>query len=207
MGWRLAESLKVLLAEANAACPTRRKGYDGTIGDAAHAARASRHNPNNYGVVCALDLTHDPERGMDTYDLFHFLRLHPHPDLAYVISNRRVARRNHLWAVEEYHGSSAHDRHIHIAVGGGNDSEPTQPYDDTDSWRLSEWRDDMTEEQVEQIVKRVLAEQTEQVFDPSAISTAQNALVKAGIISKPRTAGKVPSWGLVALALSRALKK
>ncbi len=161
MAWTRAKSLAVLLAEANAVAPHRSKAWDGTIGDSAHAARASRHNPNAAGVVTALDITHDPAHGMDTYALFDYLREHPHPDLYYVISNRRVARRADGWTVKRYTGSSPHDHHIHVAVGTGPDRQPGPPYDDTDSWGLREWKqggDDMNAEQDKMLRQLVLSE-------------------------------------------------
>ena len=60
MSWRVARSLDDLLAEVNKVAPGRKKGRDGTIGDQAHASRASRHNPNKAGVVTARDVTNDP---------------------------------------------------------------------------------------------------------------------------------------------------
>ncbi len=153
MTWRTALSLQQLFREANQVAPSRNKGYDGSIGDASHRARVSRHNPNAQGVVTAIDITHDPAHGMDTYALFDFLRTHPHPDLCYVISNRRVAKRASGWVVKAYTGSNAHDHHIHVAVGTGTDANPTPPYDDTDSWGLAAWKgeDDMTNEQAKQL--------------------------------------------------------
>ena len=137
-GWRLARSLQVLRNECNAKAPNRNKSSDGTIGNASHAARPSRHNPNNNRVVCAMDITHDPAHGMDTYAMFDYLRTHPHPDLEYVISNRRIASRTKGWTVRPYGGASPHSRHIHIAVGRGPESEPREPYDDTNAWGISE---------------------------------------------------------------------
>src|SRR4051794_9209283 len=60
MAFRLAKALETLRSQVNAAHPTRRKASDGWIGDTAHSARKSDHNPNSAGVVCALDMTHDP---------------------------------------------------------------------------------------------------------------------------------------------------
>ena len=62
MAWRLARSLETLRAQINALSPNRSKASDGTIGDAAHSARTSDHNPDGGGVVRALDLTHDVGR-------------------------------------------------------------------------------------------------------------------------------------------------
>ena len=72
MSYRIAKSLGLLAATVNAAAPNRSKASDGWIGDASHAARKSDHNPNRTpgdgipdGVVCALDITHDPANGCD----------------------------------------------------------------------------------------------------------------------------------------------
>jgi hypothetical protein len=194
MTWRVAKSLSVLLSEANAVAPNRSKTYDGTIGDAAHAARASRHNPNSAGVVTALDITHDPKHGMDTYALFDYLRAHPHKDLAYVISNRRFAARTSNWEVRPYTGVSPHDCHIHVAVGVGSDSDPRMPYDDTDSWGLQEWKGDQMP--------------IDTVSDPLA-KAAVDKLVAAGIITKPEAHiwTDAASVGLLWVVIARLLEK
>ena len=64
--WYLAPSLNVLRGEIDAAHPHRQKKMDGTIGDAAHAARDSDHNPNARGSVNAIDVD---EIGIDALAL------------------------------------------------------------------------------------------------------------------------------------------
>ena len=132
--WRLAKSLEVLRDEVNSMAPNRSKASDGTIGDPAHVARASRHNPNDAGVVCAIDITHDPANGCDIHALARSLVTNPHPNLEYVISNGEVAKRRTGFVWEAYTGSNKHNKHVHFAVGVGKDAEPGQPYDDTTSW-------------------------------------------------------------------------
>ena len=177
---RLAKSLEVLRDECNAYAPNRSKAMDGWIGDSAHAARPSRHNPNNFGVVCALDITHDPAGGMDVHALARRLVKHPHPDLTYVISNRQVARRSNGWVWQTYTGSSPHDKHAHFAVGLGPDSEPTPPYDDVTPWGVApEMEEDMNDVQAKQL------EELRTVIAPkqSYVSAITNALLigdKAG---------------------------
>ena len=152
MAWRLAKSLAVLRLECNTYAPNRDKTNDGTIGDAAHASRASAHNPNNAGVVCALDITHDPTDGMDVHALARRLAKNPHPCLSYIVSNREIctwASGFKIW--RKYGGSSPHIAHAHFRVGRGPDSEPTPPYDDTTAWGVAPKpapeENDMTEEQ------------------------------------------------------------
>lgn len=141
MAWRLARSLGTLRDEVDRMAPRRSRASDGTLGDAAHAARPSRHNPNNAGVVCALDVTHDPGGGMDVHTLAIQLATQArlqrtNPDLEYIVSNRRIASRTNNWAWRSYVGDP-HTNHAHFAVGRGPDGEPRPPYDDTDPWNVA----------------------------------------------------------------------
>ena len=161
---RLARSLETLRSEVNAWAPRRSKVSDGWIGDAAHRSRPSRHNENRYGVVTALDLTHDPRGGCDIHALARRLVRNPHPELEYVISNGQVAKRRNGFRWERYTGSNAHTLHAHFAVGRGPDSDPLPPYDSPQPWGVSPaltGDDDMTPEQAKQLgAVHALATQT-----------------------------------------------
>lgn len=135
MSWRLASSLTTLRNQVNAAYPNRSKVSDGTIGDAAHASSASDHNVNRNGVVCALDLTHDPANGFDAHALAEHLRVNRHPNLRYVISNARIAGYWNNWQWEK---SSGHYQHCHISVGTHNvsDGQTYDNYDSTQAWDI-----------------------------------------------------------------------
>lgn len=133
---RLAKSLVTLRNEINALAPNRSKVSDGWIGDAAHRSRASRHNPNRYGVVTALDITNDPANGCPIHEIADRVRRNPHPQLRYLISNGRIASRP-SWTWRTYRGSNRHDRHVHFAVGVGPDSNPQPPYDSTRPWGVA----------------------------------------------------------------------
>jgi len=137
MGWRLARSLEVLRAEVDAIAPSRSRASDGTIGDTAHASRPSDHNPNSAGVVCALDLTHDPGKGADMSRIAEHIRTRRHPALKYVIFDRRIASASSGWAWRTYTGSNPHARHMHVSVGVGPDGRSTGPYDDASPWGLA----------------------------------------------------------------------
>jgi hypothetical protein len=142
MAWRLAMSLETLRSEVNEMAPHRSKRSDGTLGDPAHASRASRHNPNRYDVVTALDLTHDPTAGCDIHGLARGVARDPHPELEYIISDGEVAKRRNGFRWERYYGDNQHRLHAHFAVGRGPDSDPMPPYDSTVSWFQQE-ADDM----------------------------------------------------------------
>lgn len=141
-GWRGAKSLVMLYGQVVTAYPSRSKtGDDAMIGDAAHAARTSDHNPNAAGVVCALDLTHDPAGGFDSYAFADMLLANRDERIKYIISNRRIGygprspshgqQPGTMWRWEPYSGDNPHTEHIHISVGDANF------YDKGDPWNIS----------------------------------------------------------------------
>lgn len=126
MTWRLAKSLETLRSQVNALSPNRSKVSDGTIGDTAHSSRTSDHNPNDAGVVCAIDITHDPAHGIDGNQLAEAVKNDPRTK--YIIWNRKIWNASVAKAWRPYTGSNPHDKHVHISVGGN--------YDLTTPWLL-----------------------------------------------------------------------
>ena len=134
MSWRLAKSLEALRLQIDAASPRRSKASDGSIGDAAHASRASDHNPwvkdGKTGVVTAIDITHDPRNGVDGDSIAAALKGSRDKRIKYVIWNKRI------WNPEKgpdwrpYTGSNPHDKHIHISV-----AVDKPRYDDPRPWQ------------------------------------------------------------------------
>lgn len=121
MAWRLAKGLATLRQQINDAYPLRSTGSDGTKGDPAHASRKSDHNPDSRGIVHALDLTHDPRHGFDSYRFAEWLRERKDPRIDYVISNGRIFAGDagpSPWRWREYTGVNPHDHHIHISIRG-----------------------------------------------------------------------------------------
>lgn len=92
--WRVAKSLLALRSQVDARWPTRRTDSDGTIGDAAHQARDSDHNPwvkdGLTGVVTAIDITHDPASGCSAEMIVQALVQSRDPRIKYIIWNRRI---------------------------------------------------------------------------------------------------------------------
>lgn len=125
--WRNSKATARLLAQVNAAYPKRDKSSDGTIGDSAHAARHSDHNPNPRGVVCALDITDDPKHGCDVWAIAQ--RIKSDPRCHYVIHDRKIATNGGPW--RPYSGTSPHTAHLHVSV-----YQNPRLYDDDSDWRV-----------------------------------------------------------------------
>jgi hypothetical protein len=129
--WRVAKSLRKLLAQVNAKFPGRKKDSDGTIGDERHCGASggsSDHCPNvvdgGVGVVTAMDITHDPAHGLDAGAVADKLRLSHDPRIKYIISNSRIANFQSLdgqppFAWRPYTGANPHNKHFHISVKPG----------------------------------------------------------------------------------------
>ena len=109
--WHLAPSLAQLRREINTRWPSRDKTSDGTIGDAAHSARASDHNPNSRGSVNAIDTDED---GIDARGLVALLIADPR--VYYVIYEGRIWQRKHGFVPRPYTGINAHRKHVHVSI-------------------------------------------------------------------------------------------
>jgi len=134
--WRVAKSLVTLLGQVNELCPNRHKDWDGTIGDEKHQQSKSDHNPDSHRVVCAMDITHDPQNGFDSYKFADFLKSKHDRRIQYLISNGRIWNRDvHPETWRPYTGASPHDHHVHISV----DHDPALA-DDNRPWDLSGWK-------------------------------------------------------------------
>jgi len=128
---RLAKSLLTLYNQVNARWPNRLTISDGTIGNLEHQARDSDHNLDN-GIVKALDITHDPAHGLDTWALADILRQNKDPRIKYVISNGRIfSSQVSPWQWRKYTGTNSHSRHIHVSV-----MEDQRQFDSTAPWAL-----------------------------------------------------------------------
>lgn len=118
--WRTALSLIKLIEEVTAAAPKRHKENDGTIGDERHQKEKSDHNPNARGVVCAMDITHDPVNKCDAGKIAEAIRVAKDPRISYVIFNGRMfsfyrAHGIEPWVWRPYSGEQ-HEHHVHISV-------------------------------------------------------------------------------------------
>ncbi len=132
MAWTLTTSLAALRRDLNSAFPNRDKASDGTIGDAAHQASVSGHNPDDTAgskseysdadakqEVRAYDADNDlrDPRGVDFQQVIDAILATPadRVRLAYIIHRRKIWRKRNGWRRESYTGSSPHDEHGHFS--------------------------------------------------------------------------------------------
>jgi peptidoglycan hydrolase-like protein with peptidoglycan-binding domain len=130
-GWRLAPSLVALMAEVDARWPDRDKSSDGSIGDQAHAARPSEHNPDRdsdpmpTGYVSAVDITKD-----STAQVASLIRaLLADPRTWYVIHDGHIWSRTHGFGQRNYAGANPHTHHVHVSL-----MQTRAAADDTEWW-------------------------------------------------------------------------
>lgn len=164
-----------LLNEINAVGDEeRKKAQDGTIGDPAHAQRASDHNRDETGNTgSSSDADSIPEvhaRDADARGPWKIkggaerivqlivanvrARGHARRRVKYVIYRRRIWQWrivNGEWQFVQavYTGSDPHDEHFHVSFEYGSGSGSTNPENDTSSWGIlaayQEENDDMQE--------------------------------------------------------------
>jgi hypothetical protein len=91
----------------------------GWIGNAAHQAEQSDHNPDARGLVHAIDVMVIKARAeaVVTWALAH------PDDLEYVIHNRTIWTRRHDFRPKKYTGRDPHTNHVHISGRHGPTGE------------------------------------------------------------------------------------
>lgn len=108
----LAPSLARLRTAIDTRWPGRDHTTDGWIGDQAHQARTSDHNPDpKTGVVRALDIDKD---GIHIPSVIASAIVNP--AVRYVIHNRRIYHVDNLFRPKKYTGDNAHTEHIHVSI-------------------------------------------------------------------------------------------
>jgi hypothetical protein len=133
-GWELTRGLQNLRAQVNRVFPDRDKASDGTIGDAAHQAGTSGHNPDDSPAnagrpewngdpdgdpeVRAWDMDSDLRTpGVSAQQLVDHIRGLPGVAsvLRYVIYDHLIYRASNGWKPQIYTGPSPHTEHVHFS--------------------------------------------------------------------------------------------
>jgi len=121
-----------LRAEINRLYPKRDKTSDGWIGDSAHAAVNSQHNPDpDTGIVRAVDIDEDlrGRRRPDPIDAnriaWQIIKAGKAGDtrLWYVIFEGKIWSKSNAWKSKPYTGINAHNSHIHISFTPDGDTD------------------------------------------------------------------------------------
>ena len=123
---KLSNAAEQLRSEINAKYPKRDKRSDGWIGDTAHNARKSDHNPDKQGWVRAIDIDSDLIKGSNKEswllaEQIKTIALKGDKRLSYVIHQHRIASPLKNWAWRVYKGSNPHISHIHISFTKAGD--------------------------------------------------------------------------------------
>jgi len=111
-----------VLRQATALSPKRKKLSDGLLPSAAHQ-KANPTSDHNTGL--AVDLTHDPKKGIDCNVIFE--KLKEDERVKYLIWRGKIwSRERRKEGNRKYTGNNPHVKHLHISINDthGNDTSP-----------------------------------------------------------------------------------
>ena len=111
-----------VLKQATALFPKRKKLSDGLLPSPAHI-KASPNSDHNTGL--AVDLTHDPDNGVDCAIIFE--KLKEDNRINYLIFQGKIwSRARRKEGNRKYSGSNPHNKHLHISIDRAysNDTSP-----------------------------------------------------------------------------------
>jgi hypothetical protein len=119
VSWRVAPAIRRLRSQLDDNFPRREKP-DGTIGDPAHSARTSDHNPDRDRIVCAVDVKR-LSATISNLEIARALVASRDPRIKYVIADGRMwssyPKGDYpAWAERPYSGVNAHAEHVHLSV-------------------------------------------------------------------------------------------
>ncbi len=120
---RATPAAVAVLRQATALRPKRKKASDGLLPSAAHM-KQSPNSDHNTGY--AVDITHDPDSGIDCVEMF--IKLQDDKRVKYLIFQGKIWSQKN--GVYRYTGSNPHNKHLHISIreGYGNDKSEWFPW-------------------------------------------------------------------------------
>lgn len=218
-GWVPTAGLQNLRGQINAWAPDRDHTSDGTIGDAAHQAETSGHNPDDTPgsrpewngdpdstpEVRAIDVDTDFRNGATAQQVVDHIRDLPGVSavLRYMIFNRKIYEAANGWAARTYTGASPHTEHIHFSGAYSQAADNNTSF----NYRLEEIPVSMTSadwarmsDLIDDRISEMLLKQTS-LTEPDGTTTLQTPVGKA-VLSQPvpRRAGekRVSTYALLA---------
>lgn len=129
---KLCAAGATLRKEIDVLWPWRDKKSDGWLGDSAHQARKSDHNPDpETGIVRAIDLDEDlrgtklPNPQAANHLVKQLVAMAKGGDdrIAYVIFEGKIYSSKKNWAARPYTGLNAHNTHVHISFTLAGDTD------------------------------------------------------------------------------------
>jgi hypothetical protein len=112
-----------VLRQATAIAPSRMKASDGLLPSQAHI-KQSPNSDHNTGL--AVDLTHDPKKGIDCAEIFE--KVKEDARVEYLIFKGKIwSKARAKEGNRKYTGSNPHNKHLHISIKPEL-SEDTSPW-------------------------------------------------------------------------------
>jgi len=97
----------------------RSRKSDGWVGDTRHSARKSDHNPDENGIVRALDITSDlgthPEEAHALVEKIRKCAKRGDKRIKYIIYDGKIMSPIMNWKRRKYRGANPHRSHFHIS--------------------------------------------------------------------------------------------
>ena len=129
---KLCKAGQQLRLQVDDTYPDRDRTSDGWIGDTRHQARPSDHNPDEQGIVRAIDIDRDlsgkakPDLMPDLADQIRLCARAGDKRIAYVIFDGRISSSKKNWAWRPYSGTNnPHNHHCHVSFTKAGDVDNT----------------------------------------------------------------------------------
>jgi len=124
---KLCRAGQQLRLQVDDSYPDRDRTSDGWIGDVRHSQRTSDHNPDEQGIVRAIDIDRDlsgkakPDLMPDFADQIRLCARAGDKRIAYVIFDGRIASPKKAWRWRTYDGANKHNHHCHVSFTKAGD--------------------------------------------------------------------------------------